>query len=386
MPDRKALDIAHRDLDVLIFVEDPGAANFIATLPRTMGEQGFRVKILAAGSARQYLRERNVLWEEMPADAASVIEAARPRLLVTGTSANPNTAAFALTTAARSAGVTSVGIVDARSNAGFRFRGRSNDPLAFAPDRIIMPDEHTRKAFAALGMANERMSICTHPQHEQVRSEAQRLAMVTRHELRQSLFPDAQGRKILLFIAEPKGGPDPDIDRRSAEYTLTGRGGSDDRTDIVLEEVLDAVREIEPRPFMVLRLHPRNKEEDFAPYLKEIAMVSKGGSPLEAAYAADLVVGMTSLLMEEAALLGTQVLSVLPRTREKTWLPAIEDGSIPCVTTREDLQRRLAELLSGRQPAMANRNMSAAAPTPRVQDILFEMLATGCVRTTAKER
>jgi len=385
MPDKKASDSARRDLDVLIFVEDPGAANFIAALPRAMGEQGFQVKVLAAGSARQYLQDRNVPWEEVTADAASVIKAASPRLLVVGTSANPDTAAFALIAAARSASVTSVGIVDARSNAEFRFRGRSSDPLAFAPDRIIVPDEHTRKAFAALGIEDKRMSMCMHPQHEQVRSEARRLALVPRHVLKRSLFPEAQEQKVILFIAEPKGGPDLDGDRRSAEYTLMGRGGSDDRTEIVLEEVLDAVRSIEPQPFMVLRLHPRNSEDDFAPYRKEFAMISRGGSPLEAAYAADLVVGMTSLLMEEAALLGTQVLSVVPRTREKTWLSSIEDGSIPCVMTRDELKRVLADLLSGQDSLPTGRTLSGAAATPRIQDILLEMLTTSSSRTSSKE-
>jgi hypothetical protein len=383
MSDKKTGFSAHRDLDVLIFVEDPGAANFIAALPRTMGEQGFHVTILAAGSAQQYLRDRNVSCEAMPSDAAAMLAQARPRLLVTGTSANPDTPALALLAAARSSGLASIGIVDARSNAEFRFRGRTSDPLAFAPDRIIVPDEHTRKAFAALGIEDDRIRICMHPQHEHARSEAQRLAAMPRHDLKRSLFPDAQDRKVILFIAEPRGGPDSDLDRRSAEYTLMGRGGSDDRTDIVLDEILDAVRSIEPRPFMVLRLHPRNSEDDFAPYRKEFAMISKGGSPLEAVYAADLVVGMTSLLMEEAALLGTQVLSVLPRAREKTWLSAIEDGTIPCVTTRK---RTLADLLNGRSPARKTGTLSAASPTLRVQDVLIEMLKTGSGRTMAKER
>jgi hypothetical protein len=386
MPDKMAFDGNRRDLDVLIFVEDPGAANFIAALPRTMGEQGFLVKILAAGSARQYLRERNVPWEEMPADAASLLASAKPRLLVTGTSANPDTSAFALITAAGSAGVTSVGIVDARANAEFRFRGRSNEPLAFAPDHIIVPDEHTRNAFATLGIKEDRMHICMHPQHQQVLNEARRLASMPRHELKRSLFPTAQERKVILFIAEPKGGPDIDIDRRSDEYTLMGRGKSDSRTDIVLEEVLDAVQSIEPRPFMVLRLHPRNREDDFAPYLKEFEMSSKGGSPLEAVYAADLVVGMTSLLMEEAALLGKQVLSVLPRVQEKTWLPAIEDGSIPYVTTRKDLHRTLSDLLNGSRSAKTARAMTTAAAGMKIQDILFEMLRADNSRTTAKEQ
>ena len=76
---------------------------------------------------------------------------------------------------------------------------------------------------------------------------------------------------------------------------------------------------------------------------KEFDEVSKGGSALETVYSTDVVVGMTSMLLFEAALLGKQTLAILPRISEKKWLPADADGIIPCVFTRDDVRKKLLE-------------------------------------------
>lgn len=39
--------------DVLIFVEDPGAANYVAQLPEALAERGWRTLLLADGSAKR---------------------------------------------------------------------------------------------------------------------------------------------------------------------------------------------------------------------------------------------------------------------------------------------------------------------------------------------
>ena len=46
--------------DVLIFVEDPGAVNYVAQLPAALSESGLRVRLLADGFAKDHLRERGI--------------------------------------------------------------------------------------------------------------------------------------------------------------------------------------------------------------------------------------------------------------------------------------------------------------------------------------
>jgi hypothetical protein len=47
----------------------------------------------------------------------------------------------------------------------------------------------------------------------------------------------------------------------------------------------------------------------------------------------------------EAAIMGRSTLSIVPRIAEKQSLPTIMAGITPCVTTREELQAVLPELL-----------------------------------------
>jgi hypothetical protein len=95
----------------------------------------------------------------------------------------------------------------------------------------------------------------------------------------------------------------------------------------------------------VLRVHPKNTVSDFAEYQPELDMISQGGSPLELIYASDLVVGMTSMLLTEAVLMGKKTLSIIPDITEKDWLPSVRNGITPCVTTRNDLRGALQKLL-----------------------------------------
>lgn len=339
---------ARSGTDVLIFVEDPGAANYIAELPSVLAQRGLRARLLAAGSAADYLRQRGISAEAVPfsATAEEVLASAAPRLLMVGTSENPDTLGLALVAEARLAGIESVGVVDALANAEYRFQGRTDDPLAYAPNWLLLPDRRTREAYVALGYPAERAVVCGHPHYDYVRETAARLAREGRSRLRARELPEAPAdRKVVVFVAEVSTGLNPRQFQRSAEYTLAGRGTSTGRTEIVLEEFLDAVQLVKPRPYLVLRLHPKNTPDEFTTYLNEFDLVSSGGSPLELIYVADLVVGMTSMVLLEAALLGRPTLSIIPRAVERAWLPSIHMGLTACATTRSQLRSTIVDLL-----------------------------------------
>jgi len=334
--------------DVLIFVEDPGAANYIAPLPAELAQKGWQVSLLAGGNARNYLLARGVHSEEVqhPATAGSILATYHPRLVLVGTSENPDTLGLALVAQARRLEIPSVGVVDFYSNAGQRFRGQSREALTYAPDWLLLPDEWTRAAYVDLGYPAQRTAVCGHPHYDHILQVKSQLDRKDPAILRRSILPQSpEGRPVVVFVAEVSTGLNPQQYLRSPEYTLTGWGTSVGRTEIVLEEFLDAIRLVAPRPYLVLRLHPKNALEDFAPYLCEFDHVSSGGSPLELVYVSDLVVGMTSMLLFEATLLGCQTLSIVPREVEKEWLPSIHMHITTCVTTREQLRSKMTALV-----------------------------------------
>lgn len=273
-----------------------------------------------------------------------------------------------------------MGVVDAFANAAYRFRGRTDNPLAYAPDWLIVPDAWTQQAFVELGYHNQRIVIAGHPHYDFVRDEGKRLEQIGRENLRRKWLPDARPeQKVIVFVAEISSGADAEQFQRSPQYTLHGRGSSNARTDIVIEEFLDSLAQVAcPAcgilPYTVLRLHPKNTREEFDAYEADFDLVSSGGVPLELIYAADLVVGMSSMLLLEAALLQRPTLSILPRLCEQDWLPTTRTGLTPCATNRADLHALLPQLLL--QTTSANTDIDSVIPsgsTRRVTEFLANL-------------
>lgn len=332
--------------DVLIFVEDPGAANMVADVPRMLAAAGRTVHLATSGFATAWLEQRGIPVNPMPPDddLDRMLNDLKPRLIVVGTAENPDTIGLKLVRLAAARGIPSVGVVDSSTHLGFRFRGRSNSPLQFCPDLVIVPDAASRSGLLALGLDAERIVVAGHPHWDHVRSTAQALLRVDRAELRRRHFGPASDRIAVLFAAEISGGMDTSEFARSDGYTLTGSGASG-RTEIVIEEFLSAVAPRRQELHLVLRLHPKQANAELSGYRGAFDAVSQTGLSLEVIHAADAVVGMTSMLMVEAALMRRPTFSILPRAKEAAWLPTLQVGLTPYACDRDAVRAGITRLL-----------------------------------------
>ena len=52
-------------MDILIYVEDPGAANFVAGLPCAIRQRGLRVTMVANGKGAEQLKALNESFEPL---------------------------------------------------------------------------------------------------------------------------------------------------------------------------------------------------------------------------------------------------------------------------------------------------------------------------------
>ncbi len=350
---------------VLAFVEDPGAANGVVGLADALAKHDLELVVVATGAAAPFLRDKGVAFEAPPegANAAdALLDRASPRAVLVGTSENPDTLGLALVDRTRARGIATAGFVDASTNSSYRFRGTTTDPLAHCPDLVLVPDTFTRAAFLELGLAADRIVVTGHPHYDKVLDAREALEREGQDVVRRRAFPDAPpGKRIVMFAAEVNTGFEPEQYQRTSEYTLHGRGTLHGRTHVVLEELVDAVKSLSD-VHLVLRLHPKNTRAELEPLASEMDAVSSGGLSLEAAFAADLVTGMTTTLLVEAALLGRPTLSIVPRPREKEWLASARAGVTPCATTRAELEAHLHTWAEGRgkaTPAFVERGALA---------------------------
>jgi hypothetical protein len=369
-----------RSPDVLFYAEDPGAANYIVHLPAACEEKGLSSVALAAWGAREFFKEQGVPFEEISESETpfSILRRFTPNLVVIGTSENPESLGLKVIKAARKGGVPTVGVVDAFMNAFYRFRGSTEDAMAYAPNWIIVPDKWTKQEFVDLGFPAEKAVVCGHPQYDFVKDKAKELERKDKKELRSCFFPEAPEEKVVaVFAAEISGGLNPDQFLLSKEYTLIGRGGSKKRTDIVVEELLEAVALLPERPYLVLRLHPKNDPAEFDGYMDEFDQISREQPVLDMIFASDCVIGMTSMLLLEAAILGRPTLSIVPKEEERNWLPSIRAGLTMCASNRKQLQAILPlflqDLSMGKRKSVDDIFIFGAAQ--RGSELLMKILA-----------
>lgn len=326
-------------MKVWIHVEDPGAANWMVMLVPELRQRGHAVALATDGVAGGYLADRGIApVEDFGPQAADFV--------LTGTSENLQSRGLAELASARRRGTPCGAVIDQAVNAAHRFSGGSADALAFAPDLLFVPDAAAYEAFVALGLADNRIAQVGNPHHDRVRMRAAALQRQDRVGLRRRLFPHADpSATLVLFASEVGYVVNPEAAQWVAENRFRGRGGVTFRSAVMLEELLDACAALPSRPRVVLRLHPKNTRAEFAAYEHELAAISAGGDPLEAVLAADLVVGMSSALLEDAWLAGARVMAVLPRPEEKAWLQPVAQGHIPAAGNRAELRRLLSAVL-----------------------------------------
>jgi hypothetical protein len=369
-------------VDVLIFVEDPGPALYAAPIPKALSEKGWHSVICAAGLARDVLGQRNIPF--LPVDAgltaAGLIHELKPKVLLTGTSENPDSLGLQLILTARKTGIPTAAFIDAGVNAPFRFRGRREQPLTYAPEWIMVPDEWTKNDFVRIGATPERTVVCGHPQYDHVLALSRTWTASDGEDFRHRLLPGlAKRQRVVVFVSEGSErirllSPIPSVD----EYSLKGRGDRTGRTEIVIEEFLMAIKTLPDRPYLVLRFHPKDRPDDFQAYRGDFDHMDHDSPPLELVFCADLVVGMTSMLLLEAALLGKQTLSIVPRAAEREWLPTVRHGITPCVMDRSGLAGALQELLqNGGPPQQGPRSWVPDWSLTRLVELVGRILASG---------
>lgn len=358
-----------------MYADDPGGANYLAPMVEVLQKFGARVEFWLPPSLITFAKDRH--FSALPFNAGfsheELLQGAD--LVILGTSENRDCLAHQLVLVSKKLGIPSLGVVDMTVNAAKRFQGKTQNSLAFVPDWLAVPDELCKSIYIKLGYPADRVGVCGHPHYDVVRNKRFELMQSDQIELRQRIFPGVPSdRPIWLFLAEGIDLLNPEQSYRSSQYTLEGRGDSDFRACIVLEELLDIARNFCPQPWVVLRLHPKSNLADLSPIISELEGIQQGGDPLAAVWAADMVIGMSTMLLLETSLLQRPHFSILPRTIEASWLPTIGLNITRCAHTRQEIQSLALN------PAPDFSSLDELLPLgagDRVKKLIFEILSNG---------
>jgi hypothetical protein len=346
---------------IVIFLEDPGAVVFLEPYLSHLRTKGVYFCLLTSGYAEYALQEYGSISVNTASDFNMLLRKAA--CVVIGTSENRSSPAFQIVRTARSLFVPSIGAVDAWVNAEFRFAGDTRNPLEYAPDWLIVPNTRTAKRFEELGFPKTKIYTVGHPCREIVASKSR---------------PPYSGERdaLLVFISEVSSGLGNEQYMYNKSYTLKGREVSLRRTNIVAEEFLEATYSLRAsglRLKTVLRLHPKECLEDLGHIAEEFDEISAGADPINLLKKSDLAIGMTSMLLTQAYLLGVPTLSILPRVEERDWLDETADGSIPVVCRRSEIVPAINRVLYGQPGALSAKINDMSSSVDRIGNAILSI-------------
>ncbi len=328
---------------VLVFVEDPGVTNMIIDFPDFFKKLNFEFEIIANNYASEILLKKNINHIKITDEKELInyLKFNNFNIFLVGTSENKNSLALNLIAIARDKKILSIGLVDMMANYRFRFRGNSTDPLFYKPDKLIVTDENTKLKFINLGFEKDNIFTCLHPQEERIKK--------LRESFLKQKIENKKNYQRWLFVSESSDNLNPKESFLNKDFTLRGRGKCSWRTGIVLEEIIDIIKTFNPKPKLVLRMHPKNIKNQFIDWSNEFVF-DEIQDPLQSVWQSDVILGMSSNLLVEAMLLGKPVFSVLTRSSEKEWMEELKMNYIYSVHNRKDLHNLLSGIFKKKFP------------------------------------
>lgn len=369
---------------IVVICSDPGAGNAVAPVIEVLrAEERITVKALAYRETCALWAKRHLTFDKVDegiprAALDHILSNPKASLLLTGTSYNSIDLEREFIAVAREKKVPSLAVLDFWSNYALRFSD-GDGHLGCMPDRIAIMDEWAREEMVAAGFDPARLVITGQPVLDDLALWRSPFTLARRQAILEELGakPD---EFLVLFTSQPLSsvyGTDP----ANPLYPGFDEWGVLNMLLIVLDQL---VNEKGQRMTLIIRPHPREKAESFSNLRSQAVriVVSKEGEPRDLALAADLVIGMNSMLLVETCYMGCLTVSLQPGLRLPDTLPTNRLGLSRAIYRREEVKPVLEEMMFDKQSRMAaqrrllNLTLDGGA-TGRVVKLVCQMIGMG---------
>jgi hypothetical protein len=357
---------------ILALAGDPGGAEAIAPVISALkydpcyDVEVYSYRQATAIFARHSLAPKVIFESESTADFKRLLTEQQIEVVLCATSVNGVDFETLLVLAAKQCGVASISVVDFWSNYRRRYLNASKTELIL-PDKIAVPDERAKSQMIFHGFPPDKIVVTGQPALDRLADiETARLETAA-VRLRDDLRFDAK-TVVVIFASQPLS------EFYGGEKNCRSTLGYTELT--VFELVQDAVEIVEKslshiRVKLIVQSHPRENVDAWKRL--EIEQRSFVVNPLpvtsfDVCIGADIVIGMTSMLLLEIRCLGKQVLSVEPGTAS----PLYQNFSEVDVFTSEDASA-LASVISRKLQNPRLSRIDHAAATQRVVEELSSL-------------
>ncbi len=365
---------------IVALAGDPGGANALAPVLEALSESGRPLCILAYRQALTLWRERGLNPQEVPESdpvAALATALSKAGLLLTATSVNGVDLERHATALAKTMGVPSLALLDFWSN--YRLRFAQDNGSLILPDAIAVMDAQAVSEMIAEGFPEDRLRIMGQPVFDDLATRRASFDDARRQELRR-VFGLGLEDRLILYVSQPF----------TELYGSAGNakqhlGFSEGEVLASCQDGLEHLsRKHDLQIVLAIRPHPREVRKNFSSFQVGHFRAAIWECPdrVDAILAADLVLGMNSVLLLEAVLLRQWVVSVQPRLRIADPLPCNRDGRSLAVYETDMIESALEKALfdlNWRQQQSLNlqAGLPEAGATERVVLFAEETLKSG---------
>lgn len=332
---------------ILCYARDPGSANVIIPVVNRFNTiKGYSVLIYAKDYAVSRLKTAGFVCDELIIDSVDAailfLHKTSPDVIITGSSLDDYTERY-LWKASDNLSIPSYAIMDQWILLGIRFSRYDYNGVEeyrriltheYYPRRILVMDDFAAKRLMEDGVSADKIAITGQPHFDDIRRNYDR-ACFTREK---------SNVKTILFASEPK--------RKDGEDRHLGYS---ERT--IFENVFDALQQLSRKHqfeyHIVIRPHPREDADSWSDILNSKINVSmdKDTDSYTLMKNVDLVCGMSSMFLVEAAICKVPIVSCLIGLKSES--PFVFDliGAYNSSRTIEELYDHLKEILvDGKTP------------------------------------
>ena len=298
---------------ILISASDPGAANALFPLVSQLRSDDFLLDIVLSKEAKVIFNNQKIKFidgDKMNTRELTGILARNYDIYLSGSSIG-NTLDKKLLEYVKLKGVTSVCLLDYWTYYWQRFSKNYKD-FYFIPDYILVMDKRAKKEMVAQGFNPKTLVVTGNPYFEYFLSR---------------IYEKAENQTI-IFISQPLSA--------MPDYNTNLYRGYDEFE--VLQDVIEALREIGKDYELKICLHPKEKNNKYNKYLDN-KNVHIDRDPLETSISsAGLVIGMTSIVLFLSSAAGKTVLSYQPKLKKKYRLDTNSKIVGRLITSKQDLK------------------------------------------------
>jgi hypothetical protein len=335
--------------NILVFAREAGGAAAVAPVCHAMIKEGWSVLLLAKDHGLGVFQKHGLDCIDFPVfdvDRLRVLLGERfnklPDIIFTSATSLPSidmTERY-LWRWGQDNDIPTVGIVDQWQNYTLRFSGPSKDEhLAYLPDRIFVMDKLAKRDMIREKISANKIIVTGQPAFDKIKSQCSILSSDT-EQLRRRLNI-ASGAIVVLFIAESLSKDFGNSLGYNEQSTLRFLGTALEK--ISMEKRINVE--------LLIKLHSENNYDEFKwalslwPSAKK-QIIENGFSAYEAITISDIIIGMTSIMLVEAARSGKPVISLQLGSCLESQLILTRVEAIPYITKESEAVATIERLIT----------------------------------------